>query len=291
MKEPIFAFIGGGNMGRCLVGGLIGDGHPCERLRVSDPDPERLQVFGERFGVHTGNDNRSIIAGADVVILAVKPQVVRAVVEDVAETLRAQRPLVLSIVAGLSTRVLRKWIGFEGIGSEGIEPEGIGSEVPIVRAMPNTPALVRSGAAALYAEAASVGRGHRDSAESILRAVGSTVWVEDEALMDTVTALSGSGPAYFFLLMELIERAGVSMGLTPESARLLTLQTAFGAAKMALESEIPAAVLRAQVTSKGGTTEQAIKTFQDCGIESIVTRALRAAEARSRELGACLGES
>ncbi len=286
MKEPIFAFIGGGNMGRCLVGGLIGDGHPCERLRVSDPDPERLQVFGERFGVRTGSDNRSTIAGADVVILAVKPQVVQAVVEDVAETLRAQRPLVLSIVAGLSTRVLRKWIGSEGIGSEGIGPE-----VPIVRAMPNTPALVRSGAAALYAEAGSVGRGHRDSAESILRAVGSTVWVEDEALMDTVTALSGSGPAYFFLLMELIERAGVSMGLTPESARLLTLQTAFGAAKMALESGTPAAVLRAQVTSPGGTTEQAIKTFQDCGIESIVTRALRAAEARSRELGACLGVS
>ncbi|MGH8471624.1 MAG: pyrroline-5-carboxylate reductase, partial [Gammaproteobacteria bacterium] len=226
------------------------------------------------------------IAGADVVILAVKPEVVRAVVEDVAETLRAQRPLVLSIVAGLSTRVLRKWIEPEGIG-----PEGIGPEVPIVRAMPNTPALVRSGAAALYAETGSVGRGHRDSAESILGAVGSTVWVEDEALMDTVTALSGSGPAYFFLFMELIERAGVSMGLAPESARLLTLQTAFGAAKMALESETPTAVLRAQVTSPGGTTEQAIKTFQDCGIESIVTQALRAAEARSRELGACLGES
>jgi pyrroline-5-carboxylate reductase len=286
MNEPIFAFIGGGNMGRCLVGGLISDGHPCEHLRVSDPDPERLQVLHERFGVRTGNDNRSTIAGADVVILAVKPQAVRAVVEDVAETLRAQGPLVLSIVAGLRTDVLRKWIGPGGIG-----PEGIGPEVPIVRAMPNTPALVRSGAAALYAEAGSVGRGHRDSAESILRAVGSTVWVEDEALMDTVTALSGSGPAYFFLLMELIERAGVSMGLAPESARLLTLQTAFGATKMALESETPAAVLRAQVTSPGGTTEQAIKAFHDSGIESIVTRALRAAEARSRELGACLGES
>jgi pyrroline-5-carboxylate reductase len=291
MKEPIFAFIGGGNMGRCLVGGLIGDGHPCEHLRVSDPDPERLQVLHELFGVRTGNDNRSTIAGADVVILAVKPQVVRAVVEDVAETLRAQGPLVLSIVAGLRTDVLRKWIGSEGIGPEGIGPEGIGPQVPIVRAMPNTPALVRSGAAALYAETGSVGPGHRNSAESILRAVGSTVWVEDEALMDTVTALSGSGPAYFFLFMDLIERAGVSMGLAPESARLLTLQTAFGAAKMALESETPAAVLRAQVTSPGGTTEQAIKTFQDCGIESIVTRALRAAEARSRELGACLGES
>ena len=276
MKEPTFAFIGGGNMGRCLVGGLIGDGHPCDRLRVSDPDPERLRVLRELFGVRTGNDNRSILAGADVVILAVKPQMVRAVVKDLAETLRAQGPLVLSIVAGLSTRVLRRWIG---------------PEVPIVRAMPNTPALVRSGAAALYAETGSVDPGHRNSAESILRAVGSTVWVEDEALMDTVTALSGGGPAYFFLLMELIERAGVSMGLAPESARLLTLQTAFGAAKMALESESPMAVLRAQVTSKGGTTEQAIKTFQDCGIESIVTRALRAAEARSRELGACLGES
>ncbi len=276
MNEPIFAFIGGGNMGRCLVGGLIGDGHPCARLRVADPDPERLQELHERFGVRTGNDNRSAITGADVVILAVKPQVVRAVVEEVAETLRTQGPLVLSIVAGLSTGVLRRWIG---------------PEVPIVRAMPNTPALVRSCAAALFAEVGSVGRLHRDSAESILRAVGSTVWVEDEALMDTVTALSGSGPAYFFLLMELIERAGVSMGLAPEAARLLTLQTAFGAAKMALESATPAAALRAQVTSPGGTTEQAIKTFLDCGIESMVTRALRAAEARSRELAACLGES
>ncbi len=274
MKEQILAFIGGGNMGACLAGGLIDNGHPPDRLRVSDPDAARLTVLRKRYGVETSGDNRSTIAGADVVILAVKPQVVRAVVADLAEALCARRPVVLSIVAGLGTDVLGRWIG---------------PDVPIVRAMPNIPALVRSGAAALYAKAGTVSLDQRDSAESILRAVGSTVWLEDEALMDAVTALSGSGPAYFFLLMELLEQAGIAMGLTPECARLLTLETAFGAAKMALESEDRAAELRARVTSPGGTTEQAIKTFQECGMGSIVARALKAAEARSRELAASLG--
>jgi pyrroline-5-carboxylate reductase len=276
MKERVIAFIGGGNMGGCLVGGLVGDGHPCRLLRVSDPDPERLRLMSERYGVPTVGDNRTAVAGAQVVVLAVKPQIVRAVVGELQEALRAEEPLVLSIVAGLKTGALRRWIG---------------PGVPIVRAMPNTPALVQSGAAALYADPVGVGPAHRDSAESILRAVGATVWVEDEALLDAVTALSGSGPAYFFLFMELLERTGVAMGLTSDSARLLTLQTAFGAAKMALESEHPAAVLRAQVTSPGGTTEQAIRSFQESGLESIVERALRAAEARSKALATSLEES
>ncbi len=274
MKEQILAFIGGGNMGSCLVGGLVADGHPPGRLRVSDPDAARLAVLRQRFGVETSGDNRLTAAGADVVILAVKPQMVRAVVGELTDTLRAERSLVLSIVAGLATDALRRWTG---------------PEVPIVRAMPNLPALVQSGATALYADAARVSLAGRDSAESILRAVGSTVWLPDEALMDTMTALSGSGPAYFFLLMELLEEAGVAMGLAPDCARLLTLQTAFGAAKMALESERRAADLRAQVTSPGGTTEQAIKTFEDSGFEALVARALKAAAARSRELGAVLG--
>jgi pyrroline-5-carboxylate reductase len=276
MNERVFAFIGGGNMGGCLVGGLIGNGHPRGLLRVSDPDPERLRLLAKRYGIETTSDNPAAVTGAEVVVLAVKPQVVCSVVGEICEALRREAPLVLSIVAGLTTGVLRRWIG---------------PEVPIVRAMPNTPALVGAGAAALYAEAGSVAPAHRDRAEGILRAVGSTVWVEDEALLDAVTALSGSGPAYFFLLMELLERAGVSMGLAPDCARLLTLQTAFGAAKMALECEHHAAALRAQVTSPGGTTEQAITSFQDSGLESIVERAVRAAEARSKALATSLEES
>jgi pyrroline-5-carboxylate reductase len=166
----------------------------------------------------------------------------------------------------------------------------LGEKVPVVRVMPNTPSLVGSGAAALYAMA-SVTAAQREVAEAILRAVGLTVWLEDESLMDTVTAVSGSGPAYFFLLMELIEKVAVELGLPRDTARLLTLQTAFGAAKMALESTVDAATLRAQVTSPGGTTEQALKVFQEQGLDRLVTEALRAAQTRSRELAKALGEA
>lgn len=273
MKDKTIAFIGCGNMGRCLIGGLILDGYPCDRLRAADPDPQQLDLLSQRFPVPNSTDNHEAITGADVVVFAVKPQVMKAAATELAEDLQSPRPLVITIAAGICTRALSHWLG-----------EG----VPIVRAMPNTPALVGSGAAALYAMA-NVSKAQREIAESILRAVGLTVWIEDERLMDAVTAVSGSGPAYFFLIMELIENAAVELGLPRDTARLLILQTAFGAAKMALESSTDAASLRVQVTSPGGTTEQALQVFQESGLDRIVSQALRAAKTRSEEMAEALG--
>jgi pyrroline-5-carboxylate reductase len=184
-----------------------------------------------------------------------------------------QQPLVISIAAGIPAATLGNWLG---------------KSIAIVRTMPNTPAMVQSGATALYANA-NVSEDQRSTAESILRAVGIAIWVEDEAQMDAVTALSGSGPAYFFLFMEALQAAGQELGLPESTAQLLALQTAFGAAKMALESNEDAATLRRQVTSPGGTTEYAIRTFQEGGLEALVSKALLAAADRSRELAAEFG--
>jgi len=275
MKDKTIAFIGCGNMGRCLIDGLILDGYPCDRLRAADPDPQQLDLLSQRFPVPHSTDNHEAIKGADVLVFAVKPQVMKVVATELAGDLLSYRSLAISIAAGLRTRPLSRWLG-----------EG----VPIVRAMPNTPSLVGSGATALYAMA-NVSPKQREVAESILRAVGLTVWLEEETLMDAVTAVSGSGPAYFFLMMELIENTAVELGLPRDAARLLTLQTAFGAAKMALESNIDAAHLRVQVTSPGGTTEQALKVFQESGLDRILSQALRAAKTRSEELAEALGNT
>lgn len=274
MKDGVIACIGCGNMGRCLIGGLIADRYPPENLRVSDPNASQLELLSRQFAVRAETDNLRAVNGANVVVLAVKPQVMRTVVGEVAEAIRGRYPLVVSIAAGIRTNALSRWLG---------------RDVPIVRAMPNAPALVGSGATALYA-VASVSRAQREMAEAIMRAVGLTVWLDDESLMDAITAVSGSGPAYFFLFMELIQNAAVRMGLPMETARLMTLQTAFGAAKMALESSADAATLRAQVTSPGGTTEQALKVFQEGGLHSIVETALKAAQTRSDELARAFGE-
>jgi pyrroline-5-carboxylate reductase len=220
MNDISIAFIGGGNMAGSLIGGLIADGYPRELLRVSDADTEKLRQLSERFGIRACAANTEAVAGAAVVVLAVKPQVVEPVARELAPALNGEQ-LVISIAAGIRTSTLSAWLG----------------NVPIVRAMPNTPALVQSGATALYAPA-TVRTGHRESAESIMRAVGLTQWIDDENLMDVVTALSGSGPAYFFLFMELLEEEACRLGLAPQIARLLTVQTAFGAAKMALESPL-----------------------------------------------------
>lgn len=260
-------------MGRSLIGGLIADGYPTVRLRASDPDPAQLEHLRRRYPVKSSTNNGEVIEGADVVVLAVKPQVMRAVVIDLAPVLRERRPLVVSIAAGIATAALAGWLG---------------ASLPIVRAMPNTPALLGSGATALCANA-STSHAHRETAEAVLRSVGLTVWLEDEALMDVVTALSGSGPAYFFLLMELMESCGVALGLPRERARVLTVQTAFGAAKMALEASTDAAALRAQVTSPGGTTEQALRVLQEGGLADLMKLAIAAAAERSRELSRQFG--
>ncbi len=260
MKDVSIAFIGGGNMARSLIGGLLASGSDPDHLWVAEPDAGQREILRGRFGVHTSPDNRDIAARAEVLVLAVKPQALRAVVEDLAEIVHTCQPLIISIAAGVREPDLRHWLG---------------GEVAIVRTMPNTPALVGSGATALFANL-WVSENQRQLAESIMRAVGLAVWVDHERLLDAVTALSGSGPAYFFLLMEALEKAGVRMGLTMETARLLTLQTAFGAAKMALEIPENAAALRARVTSPGGTTERAVSVFQDEELEVLIARSLAA---------------
>lgn len=268
MTDTTLAFIGAGNMTGSLVGGLIADGWKPARIHVADPDPQQTKRLAQRFSVATTASNPEAINNADAVVLAVKPQIIKSVARELAPIIAQRHPLVISIAAGIRETSLRNWLG---------------QEAAIVRAMPNTPALVQSGATALYANPL-VSNEQRNLAESLLRAVGLVIWVDDEAMMDTVTALSGSGPAYFFLLMEALTSAGKRLGLPEDTARLLTLQTAFGAAKMALESSDDAAQLRHRVTSPGGTTERAISELQKSNLEGIVLQALQAATERSREL-------
>ncbi len=275
MKDIPIAFIGGGNMARSLIGGLITGGHEPNRIWVAEPDSGQREFLRSRFGVRTGADNPEIAAKAEIVVLAVKPQVLQNVALQLAPEIQARQPLVISIAAGVREPDLRRWLG--------------GGSLALVRTMPNTPALVGSAASALFANA-FVSEERRQLAESLLRAVGVTVWVDDESLLDAVTALSGSGPAYFFLVMEALERAGLDLGLDADNARLLTLQTAFGAAKMALESVESPATLRVRVTSPGGTTERALAILREGGIETLLAQALEAARQRAHELGDLLGE-
>ncbi len=273
MKDINIAFIGGGNMARSLIGGLLDDGMPAERIWVADPNESVLRNLHEHFAIHTTTNNNEAALNARVIILAIKPQLAKTVVRALASAIQNGRPLVISIAAGICETDLRSWLS---------------EDTAIVRTMPNTPALVRSGATALFANSA-VSKEQRNLAESILRAVGMTLWVDDESLMDAVTALSGSGPAYFFLIMEALENAGEHLGLPRETARLLTLQTAFGAAKMALESNEDLAELRQRVTSPGGTTERAIKVLQNHKLEAVFDEALSAAHQRSMELAKIFG--
>ena len=273
MIDCDIAFVGSGNMCRSLVGGLVSGGCLAERIRVSDPDVSQTQAVAQQFGVRTFQDNEAAVRGAKVVVFAVKPQVFQDAAATLGPLLLSQETLIVSIAAGIREPDIRHWVG---------------GEIAIVRTMPNTPALVQSGATALFANQL-VSQDQRDLAESILRAVGLTVWLDDEQQIDAVTALSGSGPAYFFLVMEAMENAGKKMGLPEETARLLTLQTAFGAAKLALESHEDAGVLRKRVTSPGGTTERAVGILTDGGLEELFLSALQGARQRSIELAAAFG--
>jgi len=275
MSSGKLTFIGGGNMASSLIGGLIADGFDSDNIWVSDPDTQKLAQLAARYGVHTETDNGRAASDAEVLVLAVKPQSMEAVARGLAESVRSQRPLVISIAAGVREPVLREWLG---------------GEVALVRGMPNTPAMIQSGATGLHA-GPGVSAEQRDLAESVLRAVGLTRWVDDEERMDAVTAVSGSGPAYFFLVMEAMEEAAREMGLDPESARLLTLQTALGAARMAMESSDSPAVLRQKVTSPGGTTERALAILEEGRLRELFTRALEGARSRSQELSDLLGHT
>jgi len=273
MNDKRYAFIGSGNMARSLVGGMINDGCDPDLIRVADPGKEQRQQFAAAFGIQTSASNLEALQQADVVILAVKPQIIESVATEIAATIQQKQCPVISIAAGIRSHDLERWLG---------------GNCAVIRTMPNTPALVSSGATALFANKATRAE-QRDLAEFIMRAVGLTLWLEDESLMDAVTAVSGSGPAYFFLLMESLENAGVNAGLPRETARLLTLQTAFGAAKMALESSDDSATLRKGVTSPGGTTERAIEVMESGNYQALIDNAVQGAKERAQELADSLG--
>lgn len=273
MKDIPIAFIGGGNMARSLVGGLVADGVPAAQLQVAEPDAARRAALERDFGIRVTADNAAAATTARVVVLAIKPQAMPGVARELARPLAGRDALALSIAAGIRSADLARWLG---------------DGVPIVRAMPNTPALLGCGATVLCAGPGALDV-HRELAESILRAVGSVHWVEDEAHMDTVTALSGSGPAYFFLLAEAMADAATELDMPPELARLLAIETALGAARMAIESDADIAALRQRVTSPGGTTEAAVEALEAGGFRALVTSALSRAQARSRELARLFG--
>ncbi len=274
MQNFNIGFIGGGNMARSLIGGLIANGFERDKISVTEPDEEKRARLAADFGIHTLDSNQQIAATADVLLLAVKPQAMKQVAEDIVSAVQQNHPLIISIAAGIRESDINRWLG---------------GNCAIVRAMPNTPALVECSATALYANS-RVHEQQREQAESVLRAVGLALWLDREEQMDAVTALSGSGPAYFLLIMEIMEQTAVTLGLDDKTARLLTLQTAFGTAKMALESNEDAATLRRRVTSPGGTTEQAIKVLEDGGLWELFHQALTAARTRSEELAKQLGE-
>ena len=261
-------FVGAGNMARALIVGLIAIGYPPEKLIASNPDIEKLKSFQEQFGIYLLNDNCEAIKEADIVVLAVKPNVLPKVCEEIKAVVLQKKPLVISIAAGVPMQALSRWL----------DPT-----ISIVRAMPNTPAAVSAGATGLFANDKTTDK-QKDEAEALFRAVGVTVWAGVEKQMDLITAVSGSGPAYYFLVMEAMQEAAHRMGLSEESARLLSLQTVLGAARMAMESQHDVSQLRRSVTSPDGTTEAAIRVFENGNIKDLFEKAVRAAFQRAQEL-------
>lgn len=262
-------FIGAGNMATALIEGLLDNGIAPGQLHASNRSNTKLDALAAR-GINTTTDNAAVVAASDVVVLAVKPQVLGGVLQELRQTVSERPRLLISVAAGIQIASLEAWTS---------------SEQAIVRCMPNTPSLVGAGASGLYANA-KVTEEQKAQAAAIMEAVGIACWLEEEQQLDAVTALSGSGPAYFFLMMEAMEAAGTALGLSPEVARRLCLQTAFGAAKLALESQVEPSELRRRVTSPGGTTEAALKQFEQDGYRDLVARALGAAARRSAELAA-----
>ena len=270
IRTDTIAFIGGGNMARSLVGGLVARGVPATDIRVAEPVASLREALRADFGVQVFEQAAEAAAGAATWVLAVKPQVLREVCAGLTSLAQAQRPLVVSIAAGITATQLERWLG---------------GDLAIVRTMPNTPALLGAGVTGLWANA-RVDEAGRARTDALLSAAGKTVWLDDEARMDAVTALSGSGPAYVFLMAEAMQAAGEAEGLPPEAARTLALQTILGAARMLTESDEPPAELRRRVTSPGGTTQAAIESFEAGGFHELVARAIHAATERGRQLSA-----
>lgn len=265
---PSIAFIGGGNMARSLIGGLLAQGTAKSRIRVSEPFAATREALATELGIEVLNDNRQATAGAAVWLFAVKPQVMKTVCTELAELAQAQRPLILSIAAGITATQLNSWLG---------------GGLPVVRIMPNTPSLLGAGASGLFANA-QVSAEHKALTDDIFKSAGLCAWIQDEHLMDSVTALSGSGPAYVFLLCEAMQAAAEQQGLPADTARALAVQTFVGAARMLAESGESAAQLRERVTSPNGTTHAAISAFEQGGLRALTQAALDAAFVRGQNL-------
>ncbi len=270
LADTDVAFIGGGNMARSLIAGLLRRGMAASRIHVAEPVASLRQTLAQDFGVHTHDTAEAAAGHAGLWLMAVKPQVMRTVCETLANIAAARQPVVASIAAGITAAQLERWLG----GNQAI-----------VRAMPNTPALLGAGVTGLFANP-RVSAAQRAQTEQVLASAGRTVWIESETQMDAVTAVSGSGPAYVFLLAEAMEAAALEQGLPADAARTLVLDTILGAARMLTEAGEAPAELRRRVTSPGGTTQAAIETFQAGGFEALTARAIDAAAKRGKELSA-----
>ena len=268
MENFTVAFIGSGNIASSMIGGLIANGVKPQQLIAADPDRTQQQLVAEKYGIRVLDINYDAAKKADVIIFAVKPQQMQKVVKEISENINVENKLILSVAAGIKLQSIENWLG---------------QSSSVVRVMPNMPALIQAGASALYANKHTQEK-QKNTAETIMRSVGAAIWLNSEEQLDIVTALSGSGPAYFFYFMELIESRAIEMGLNKEDAHLLTIETALGAAKMALLSSFNLKTLREQVTSPGGTTEQALSIFIKGKLDKLVNNAMDEAKKRSIEL-------
>jgi pyrroline-5-carboxylate reductase len=281
----IICFIGGGNMASAMMGGLVKQGVSPQQLRVVEiNDANRKRLESQGFVVYAKQDMEAIL-GCDVIVLAVKPQQMKAVAEQLGSQLSAGQ-IVLSIAAGIRLMDLARWLGHQNTRSLGHQDTGI----VLVRAMPNTPALIGAGITGLYSFAPLTDE-QRKRVEEVMKAAGAFVWIRSEEDMDAVTAVSGSGPAYFFYFIEALEQAGKELGLSEQTARQLALETALGAARLAHDSTETPATLRERVTSRNGTTERALLSMEANHVKEHIITAAKAAAARSREMGDELGKA
>lgn len=271
MSEQKMVFIGGaGNMAGAVIGGLVNSGYPADRIVATGRNTQKLKEFTARTGVQGSTDNLAAISNADVIVLSVKPQMMKALCEEIAAQVGTHKPLVITLAAGIPLSAYQRWLG---------------AGVPIIRAMPNTPALVGTGVTGLYA-GEGVTDEHKSVATQMAEAVGVALWVEEESGIDQVIAVSGSGPAYYFQFMESMIDAAEKAGMNRADAERLTLQTALGAAKLAVAADVDVAQLKRNVMSPNGTTERAIKRFQEDGLPALVERAMSDCAARAAEMAA-----
>ena len=273
-NKTVIGFIGAGNMAYALIKGLLNNGFDANQINISDPNEELLQSRESELEVTTYSDNTSLLSNSDIIFFAVKPQVLSSVCLELKGVVKSKH-LFVSIVAGIRSSDINRWLG---------------GNFALIRTMPNTPALFQTGVTGLFANEL-VNNEQKSLVSSILSSVGECFWVDEEKLIDAITAISGSGPAYFFLLMESMKQAGMALGLDEETANSLSIQTAYGASLMANKTGKDSRTLRTEVTSPNGTTQSAIESFQDQNFEGIVANATRAAYDRARELSNELGDA